>query len=1398
MKPFSRLLESLALSMTLSAASIAQIVTDGSVGAARQLNGPDFMIPDSLGSQRGSNLFHSFSQFGIGSGESATFTSSYAGETQNIISRITGASPSIINGRLASTIPGADLWLINPNGVMFGAESSLDLLGGLHVATASYVALQDGGRYGADLTDPGSTLLTTAPVSAFGFLSAPEAVALDAQLEVGTGQTLRVAAGDINITGQLEAPSGRVSLVAIGSEGELALSPDGRFDSASVEAFATLADVDIQSVDGRLARIRANGASAGSIYIRGDSFLLDGFVGSIANEGEADHARVDIDARERIAIGTGSSDAFLITAALGSGDAASLSIAAPEITIAEEAVVTAFVGLDASGDGGDIAIAAERLHVVGSVSTATNGSGDAGNVNISGYSSANAEGVSVIGDAAFVSADSGAFMSPAEGDAGDISISAHSLVIDSNNGGIFADAQNARAGKLVLNVDAFTLRQGTVSASVVAGGGGEAGSVDIRGIDSSADSVSAARTVSIVRGNGVTAQGSRAPASINSAGGAGAITVTASHMEVLDGGVISISNFDQPGEGGAITLNVDYLEVGAVDSGTVADPSLITSATAGIGNAGDILVQGVGSIPGNVRPSRQVSLSDQFGGLSADSFSGDSDAGAAGSITLHTERLVIQNAAGIGSTNAGGASGAVTLNVDSLTVSDNASISTLTVGTASAGDIHIQGLSSSEAGVSPAGEVLITRGSVVGGNPIGEAGGAGGTITVRADSLTVSDGARIDVGGFSSTSAGGDIILFANTVRIDGAQVLADSIGGGVAGSILVAGSASSVDAPASAEQVSLVNVAQLLSSASGVGSGAGTAGDVVVLGEVVSVTGGSEISATTADGVGGSVLIAAGLLEVSGAGKISTSTTGLADGGDLSLRVDSLQLDSGSIEANSDPNTGRFRFYQRFVQGPDASLESVLEPGGVLFASVLPTDLGAPDVPFLFFVELAPTTAGVLWATNLEIGTVPANTTSNAPGVAEIRGASDGSIPIQLLLTGITDTDFVGAHNEAGPLSVNLQFLEAGEYDFGDGGSIDIRGRDNAATSAISLSGDSRITSSSSGAEETITPAGLALPGLVFDVTAGSAGEIQIASDSLALSDAALISAGTIDGAGGSVLINADAVMLSDLSRIGASSTGRGAAGSVALVGLDGAAVTTTLEGAVLESRSSGEGSAGSVVVSSERLALSNGAQVTVLSLGSGSAGSVDISGGELALTSGSAILASVSDSAGGNVNIQVNGMVNLSDSRIAASAQGLASDDSGGNIRINAPASVTLNDSQIQANANAGAGGNIDIDTRTIVISPYSQISASSQSNVDGQIEVDAVNQITGTVLTTEAPELAQPAPLRQRCTPKDLQGRSSLVVQSAAADAVRSPYLDGGSASAQLSGCGGDSPPVSPPRS
>ena len=195
---------SIALAGFVSVPTPAQIRTDGSVGAAAQslaAPGGQYTIPQSLGRLAGANLFHSFKDFNINSGESATFTTSSIG-ISNVISRVTGGSVSNINGTLAlRAADGAPaFWFINPAGVAFGQGASIDLPGAFHVSTAHYLKFPDGKFYSD--TQKVSTF-SSAPPEAFGFLGTSRA-----SIEVNAGaqlsnrdSTLNLIAGDITIDG---------------------------------------------------------------------------------------------------------------------------------------------------------------------------------------------------------------------------------------------------------------------------------------------------------------------------------------------------------------------------------------------------------------------------------------------------------------------------------------------------------------------------------------------------------------------------------------------------------------------------------------------------------------------------------------------------------------------------------------------------------------------------------------------------------------------------------------------------------------------------------------------------------------------------------------------------------------------------------------------------------------------------------------------------------------------------------------------------------------------------------------------------------------------------------------------------------------------------------------------
>src|SRR5215471_4151025 len=196
------LIRSLILGGTLflmSTTSHAQITLDGSLGPKGPLTGPAYSIDAKVGQLHGNNLFHSFGQFNVHTGESATFTG--PSTVENVIGRVTGGQQSLIDGPLRSEMPKANVYLLNPNGVMFGAHAALDVPGSFHVSTADYLRMADGEKFSANLSQ--GSVLSSAPPAAFGFLNGnPAPISIQgSSLKVSEGKTLSVVGGDIQVTG---------------------------------------------------------------------------------------------------------------------------------------------------------------------------------------------------------------------------------------------------------------------------------------------------------------------------------------------------------------------------------------------------------------------------------------------------------------------------------------------------------------------------------------------------------------------------------------------------------------------------------------------------------------------------------------------------------------------------------------------------------------------------------------------------------------------------------------------------------------------------------------------------------------------------------------------------------------------------------------------------------------------------------------------------------------------------------------------------------------------------------------------------------------------------------------------------------------------------------------------
>src|SRR5947199_330976 len=121
--------------LAVSQAQVRTTLTpDGTLGTTVTQKGNLYTIKGGTRPGNGPNLFHSFDRFSVGTGDTASFT----GPTgiSNILSRVTGGQRSEIDGRIRSEIPGANLYLLNPSGIMFGSNASLNVSGSFHMSTA--------------------------------------------------------------------------------------------------------------------------------------------------------------------------------------------------------------------------------------------------------------------------------------------------------------------------------------------------------------------------------------------------------------------------------------------------------------------------------------------------------------------------------------------------------------------------------------------------------------------------------------------------------------------------------------------------------------------------------------------------------------------------------------------------------------------------------------------------------------------------------------------------------------------------------------------------------------------------------------------------------------------------------------------------------------------------------------------------------------------------------------------------------------------------------------------------------------------------------------------------------------------------------------------------------------
>jgi len=443
-----------------------------------------------MGQIRGPNLFHSFGQFNLFQGESATFTG--PNTVTNILSRVTGGSPSSIDGTIRSQIPGANLYLLNPSGVMFGPNASLDVGGSFHVSTADYLRLADGATFAAHPAVP--TVLSVAPPAAFGFLRSTPAVVSSqgSTLHVPPGQTLAVTGGDIAIVGGVpQAPSGQINLVSVASPGEVLVSPRELALESQADSGAGRGRLELSG--GALVTVSSSGSqNAGEIAVRAGTLTLSGEGSFITSRTDGDGGGGSVTVWAHAATLTGgaqmssSSGRFSSTLGrylVGQGDGGDVTLSATEaLTIAgqnatgtvQSGVVSQTFGM---GHAGRVTITTPRLTMAegGRIGTDTGGDGRAGDVVVQVGSAALMSGAQISSRSGIE--DRGTFR-VGTGSGGTVILSATEGVTLAGQGSSLAasTAGQGQGGEITVRAPRVELTEGAV-ISAASTGHGDAGNV---------------------------------------------------------------------------------------------------------------------------------------------------------------------------------------------------------------------------------------------------------------------------------------------------------------------------------------------------------------------------------------------------------------------------------------------------------------------------------------------------------------------------------------------------------------------------------------------------------------------------------------------------------------------------------------------------------------------------------------------------------------------------------------------------------------------------------------------------------------------------------------------------------------------------------------------------------
>ncbi len=628
----------IASSLLYSIPVAAQITPDNSIGTTVtpnvEIKGVMSEVIDG-GTIKGANLFHSFREFNIQNGRGAYFTNPDG--IINIFSRITGNNPSNINGILG-ILGNANLFLLNPNGIIFGVNAKLDLLGSFFGTTANSIRFADGVEFSAKNPSTSPLLTVSVPIG-LQLGQNPGRITVQGSghpitsgsptpinrrnnptgLQVRAGNTLALIGGEVNFSGGIAAVDGGGHLeVGSVSDGEVKLNPTVTGWVGDYSAVGEFSNIHLA----QQSLLDASG-SRGSIQLQGRNIsFTEGSAALIQNVGTQPSGGITVNATESLNLTrntpNSTQSSFIRIDNLGASQTGDITISAAQLSLENGGGILTATFTEASG--GNIAVnvtgaididgfVPARPTVSSSILTFARNSGNAGNITVS------TDNLRLLNSGNLSSTTTGS------GQAGTIRVNAKDAIEIAGNNPITltssamasATIGSGNANNTFINTSRLVVREGGLLGSSALATG-SAGSVTINASESVevrgrvAGSISPSRIASFAEITDPAFQAAFRLPAIPS-GNAGSLTINTPSLRIADGAFVSVKN-DGPGRAGDLQINANSISLdnqGSISASTASGNggnmrlnlqqnllmrrnSLISATALGNGNGGNLLI----------------------------------------------------------------------------------------------------------------------------------------------------------------------------------------------------------------------------------------------------------------------------------------------------------------------------------------------------------------------------------------------------------------------------------------------------------------------------------------------------------------------------------------------------------------------------------------------------------------------------------------------------------------------------------------------------------------------------------------------------------------------------------------------------------------------------------------